>query len=170
MAYISILGNQVEINPKNSTLESTLDDKGRVVIPASFRDYYSGKLVITRGVEHCLWVMTTAAYEKFLTNFKKSSEELNFSTATKKSFYRHHETTAQYVEIDSKTGRIPISAALRAYASLTKDCMVVDFKNYLEIWNAELNRAYMEEVQAVTKDIHEKLLGQVDLFSDGGQV
>jgi len=159
----------VEINPKKGTLESTLDDKGRVVIPVSLRDYYSGKLVITRGVEHCLWVMTATTYEKYLANFKKTSEELNFSSAIKKSFYRHHETTAQHVEIDPKTGRIPINAALRSYASLTKDCLVVDFEKYLEIWNAELNRAFMEEVQAINKDIHEKQLGQVDLFSDGGQ-
>jgi len=159
----------VEINSKKGTLESTLDDKGRVVIPASLRDFYSGKLVITRGVEHCIWVMTAAAYEKYLANFKKSSKELNLSEAVKESFYRHHETTAQHVEIDPKTGRIPINAALRSYASLTKDCLVVDFRKYLEIWNAELNRAFMEEVQAVRKNIHEKLLGQVDLFSDGGQ-
>ena len=159
----------MEINPKKGTLESTLDDKGRVVIPASLRDYYSGKLVITRGVEHCLWVMTAAAYEKFLENFKKTSKEMNFSEVTKESFYRHYETTAQHVEIDPKTGRIPINASLRLYADLTKDCLVVDFKKYLEIWNAEKNREFMEEVQVKIKNIHEELLGQVDLFSDGGQ-
>jgi MraZ protein len=159
----------VENNPKKGTLESTLDDKGRVVIPASLREFYSGKLVITRGVEHCLWVMTASEYEKYIANFKKASKELNFTSSYIKSFYRHHETTAQHVEIDPKTGRIPINASLRSYASLTKDCLVVNFNNYLEIWNAELNRAFMEEVQAKNKYIHEEMLGQIDLFSDRGQ-
>jgi len=159
----------VENNPKKGTLESTLDDKGRVVIPASLRESYSGKLVITRGVEHCIWVMTASEYEKYLANFKKTSEKLNFTSSYIKSFYRHHETTAQHVEIDPKTGRIPINASLRLYASLEKDCLVVDFKKYLEIWNAERNRTFMEEIQAKNKYIHEEMLGQVDLFSDGGQ-
>jgi MraZ protein len=169
VAYLIFQGNQVENNPKKGTLESTLDDKGRVVIPASLRESYTGKLVITRGVEHCLWVMTVAEFEKYLANIKKTGEKLNFKSADIKKIYRHNETTAQHVEIDPKTGRIPINASLREYASLKKDCLVVDFEKYLEIWNAELNREFMEEVQARIKYIHEEMLGQVDLFSDGGQ-
>jgi MraZ protein len=159
----------VEINPKKGTLESTLDDKGRVVIPASLRDLYSGMLVITRGVEHCLWLMTPAAYANFLAKFKKDSRELNLSSEESMAFYRQHVSTAQNVEIDPKTGRIPIPSVLRSYANLTKDCLVVNFKDYLEIWNADLNRAFMEEVQIINKNIHKKLLGHIDFFSDEGQ-
>ncbi|MDR2596213.1 MAG: division/cell wall cluster transcriptional repressor MraZ [Treponema sp.] len=159
----------MEINPKKGTLESTLDDKGRVVIPASLRDYYSGMLMITRGVEHCLWVMTTAAYEKFLEKFKKESKERNLSSEEIMAFYYQHESTAQSVEIDPKTGRIPIPAVLRSYANLTKDCLIVSIKGHLEIWNAELNKAFMDEVQAINKNIHKKLFGQINFFSDEGQ-
>jgi len=159
----------VEINSKKGTFESTLDDKGRVVIPSSLRETYSGMLVITRGVEHCLWVMTTVAYEKFLEKFKKESKEHSLSSEEIKAFYYQHESTAQSVEIDPKTGRIPIPAVLRNYANLTKDCLIVSIQGHLEIWNAELNRIFMDEVQMINKNIHKKLFGQVNFFSDEGQ-
>ena len=156
----------MEFQLKTGTIESTLDDKGRVVIPAPFREHYTGKLVITQGKEECVWVMQAATYQRFLSKFKKKCEEEALSSEEIEAFKYQHESTAFSVEIDPKTGRIPVPAFLRSYANLTKDCLVVSVNNHLEIWNADYNKKFMEEVRIINKNTHKKLLGKVNFFSD----
>jgi len=153
---------------KTGTFESTLDDKGRVVIPALLRERYTGKLVATQGTEKCVWVMPSETYEKLLLKFKKirKDDSLTLSSEEIDAFLYQHESSAFTVEIDPKTGRIPVPAFLRTYANLSKDCMVVSVNNHLEIWNTEYNRVFMEEVRIINKNTHKKLLGKVNLFSD----
>jgi MraZ protein len=159
----------VEFRLKTGTIESTLDDKGRVVIPAPFREYYPGKLVITQGKEECVWVMKEATYQKFLSRFKEKCKEENLSFEEIEAFKYQHESTAFSVEIDPKTGRIPIPAFLRSYANLTKDCLVVSVDNHLEIWNADNNKKFMEEVRILSKNALRKFDAKVNLFSDEGE-
>lgn len=154
---------------QTGTFESTLDDKGRVVIPAPLRERYTGKLVITQGKELCVWVMTAVIYENLLLKFKKKCHEKALSSEEIEAFQYQHESTAFPVEIDQKTGRIPIPAFLRSYANLTKDCLVISINGHLEIWNAEFNKTFMEEVRLINKNTHKKLLGQVNFFSDGDE-
>ena len=147
----------MEFQLKTGTIESTLDDKGRVVIPAPFREHYTDKLVITQGKEECVWVIRATTYQKFLSKFKKKCEEEAISPKQIEAFKYQHESTAFSVEIDPKTGRIPIPAFLRSYAKLTKDCLVVSVSNHLEIWNADSNKKFMEDVRLINKDTHEKI-------------
>jgi len=166
VALIWKLGNQVEFELKTGTFESTLDDKGRVVIPASLRDRYTGKLVITQGKEKTVWIIPSATYEKLLLKFKKGLEDNNLSSEEIEAFMYQHESTAFSVEIDTKTGRIPVPAFLRSYANLSKECLIVSINNHIEIWNADLHRTFMEEVRLINKNTHKKLLGKINLFSD----
>jgi MraZ protein len=152
------------------TFESTLDDKGRVVIPAPLREHYTGKLVITQGKELCVWVMTMAAYEHFIATFKRESKENNWTYDEIEAFQYQHLSTANPVDIDPKTGRIPIPAILRNYANLTKDCLVVRKNGHLEIWNAELNKIFMEEVRLINRNTHKKMEGRVSFFINEGSV
>ena len=154
----------MELVLQTGTIESTLDDKGRVVIPASFRDRYTGKLVITQGTEKCVWVMTPAAYIHFIETNKKESIENNWSADEIDAFEYQYESAASYVDMDVKTGRIPIPSILRTYANLIKDCYVVMLKGHLEIWNQELNKTFMEEVRLINKDTHKKTRGRVSVF------
>ena len=156
----------MEFQLNSGTFDSTLDEKGRVVIPAFLRDKYSEKIVVTQGVENCVWVLTIPTFENLLKKFKKESKERNLSSEEIEAFYYQHESPARLVEIDPKTGRIPIPVNLRNYAQLTKDCLVVSIKNHLEIWNTELNKAFMDEVRLLNKGIHKKMLGQVNFFSE----
>jgi len=156
----------MEFELQTGTFESTLDNSGRVVIPLSLRERYTGKLVITQGKEKCVWVMKSAIYEKFLSKFKKKCEENALSSEEIEAFQYQHESTAFSVEIDSKNGRIPVPAFLRSYANLTKDCLVVSVNNHLEIWNADYNKEFMEEVRLINKNTHKKLLGKVNFFSN----
>ena len=156
----------MEFQLQTGTFESTLDDKGRVVIPAPLRDLYTGKLVITQGKELCVWVMQSATFQRFLSKFKKKCAEKALSSEEIEAFQYQHESTAFSVEIDPKTGRIPIPAFLRTYANLTKNCLVVSVNNHLEIWNEDYNKNFMEEVRLINKNTHKKLLGKVNFFSD----
>lgn len=147
----------MEFVGQTGTFESTLDEKGRVVIPVSLRDSYTGKLKVMRGVEFCIWVMTSAAYENFMVKFKKERKIQGLSSEEIQAFQYQHESTTQTVEIDPKSGRIPVPAALRTYANLTRDCLVVSINGHLEIWNAELYTSFMNEIQAINKNIHRKM-------------
>ena len=151
---------------QTGTFESTLDEKGRVVIPASLRDCYTGELVITQGKELCVWVMTAVVYENLLKKFKKKIAEHALSSEEIEAFQYQHESTAFSVRIDPKTGRIPIPVFLRSYAQLDKNCLVISINNHLEIWNANENKTFMEEVRQINKNTHKKLLGKVNFFSD----
>ena len=156
----------MELTLQTGTIESTLDDKGRVVIPAPFRDLYSGKLVITQGTELCVWVMTPAAYKHFIDTNKKESLENNWTADEIEAFEYQYESAAANVEMDPKTGRIPVPSILRTYANLIKDCYVVRLKGHLEIWNKDFNRTFMEEVRQINKSTHKKTRGRVSVFLD----
>jgi len=169
VAYTRKLGKIVELVLHTGTFESTLDDKGRVVIPASLRDRYSGTLVIMQGKELCVWVMRPATYEHFMSTFKKQSIEEGWNAEEIEAFQYQHESTAFTVEVDPKTGRIPIPAICRTYANLTKDCLVISINGHLEIWNAELNKAFMEEVRQINKNTHKKMLGKINFFAGEGE-
>jgi MraZ protein len=151
----------VESLRPTGTVPSTLDDKGRVVIPAQFRDIYTGSLIILRGAERCAWLMTIDTYNDYLENFYKKSKKKGFSPKQIKYFKYQHESTAHEVAVDPKTGRIQIPPVLRSYANLTKECLVVNIDGHLEIWNSDYHESFMNEVQSFTKDIHEI----IDCFS-----
>jgi MraZ protein len=156
----------VEAQLQTGTFESTLDDKGRVVIPASLRDHYSGELVLTQGEENCVWIMTAKAYEVFQKKLSDLPESLNYDEFS--AFQYLYKAPVKKVEIDPKTGRIQIPSALRFYASLTTDCLVLSINGHLEVWNSDAYRAFMNETRLKVKEAMKKL-GRVNFFPEGGQ-
>ena len=155
----------MEFALQTGTFESTLDDRGRVVIPVTLREQYTGNLVITQGKEKSVWIMQYSKFEKMLQKFKQYYKENNLSSEEIEAFCYQHESTAFLVEIDSKTGRIPVPAFLRSYASLSKDCLVVNINKRIEIWNTDNHQTFMEEVRQINKNIHKKLHGIVNFYS-----
>lgn len=153
---------------QTGTFESTLDDKGRVVIPASLRDLYTGNLVITQGLESCVWIMTSAVYKDFLKTLDNLDDTLSYEEI--EAFRYQHEAPARPVEIDPKTGRIPVPAALRSYAKLSKDCFVLSIDEHLEVWNKDEYSAFSDVKQSVAKEAKKKLAGKVALFPKRGQI
>ena len=147
------------------TFQSTLDDKGRVVIPAPLRDRYHGELVITQGREFCVWIMTGKTFEKFLETLENTASSLDNEEYM--AFQYQHVAPAQIAEIDQKSGRIPVPSAIRSYARLSKDCLILSINGHLEIWNAEAYRSYMQEMQLKAKEAMRKL-GPVHFFPKEG--
>ena len=112
--------------------DSTLDDKGRVSIPVRFREQFQGKLIITRGLDPCVWVMTPAAWE----NLRKNLSDAAVFPPEAIRFYK--DTLIDMndeVKLD-KVGRIAIPSALRIYANLTKECLVVSGGDRMAIWDS----------------------------------
>lgn len=126
---------------KAGTADSTLDDKGRVSIPVRFREYFQGELIITRGSEHCAWIMTPAVWERFERTIR-NSEVLN--SQQRLILEANHLNEAQLVELD-KAGRIAIPPRIRRYANLTKNCLVIRSEDRLYIWDSAVYDAYQTE-------------------------
>ncbi len=124
-----------------------LDDKGRLFLPAKFRDELSGGVVITKGQEHCLYVFTRAA-------FSTKAEELQNASLTSRSArdYGRMFFSSAYDELPDKTGRVSIPAGLRQYAGLDRDCAVIGANTRLEIWDAQAWAAYESEQEPAFAD------------------
>jgi MraZ protein len=124
-----------------------LDDKGRLFLPAKFRDELAGGVVITRGQERCLYVFTRAA-------FAAKAEELQNAPLGQKAArdYGRMFFSSASDEIPDKTGRVTLPQPLREYAGLTKDCVVIGANTRLEIWDAAAWAAYEAEQEQAFSD------------------
>lgn len=110
----------------------TLDDKGRISLPSKMRGSLSDNvLIMTKGVNNCVWVFTPAEWEKFFDKYIKREVSLNRQLAIQRHFY----APKTEVEID-KAGRIAVPPSLREYAGLSRDCKILEVVNSLEIWDS----------------------------------
>ena len=115
-----------------------LDDKGRLILPAKFREQLAEGVVVTKGQERCLFVFTAAAF------VAKAAGQAAPETKAGRDFQRLLFAGASD-EVPDRTGRITLPAHLRAYAGLTRDCVVTGVNDHLEIWDAETWRTYEAE-------------------------
>jgi MraZ protein len=130
-----------------------LDDKGRLILPAKFRDELSAGLVLTKGQERCLYVFP-------LTEFGRITEALRTAPVTAKAvrdYSRVFFASASDEEPD-KQGRITIPQSLRDYAGLQRDCVVIGANTRLEIWDAAAWDAYLEQQEDAFSDASEEVL------------
>ncbi|TDL98780.1 transcriptional regulator MraZ [Macrococcus brunensis] len=130
-----------------------MDVKGRLIIPARFRDELSEHFVITRGLDRCLFGYTHAEWHKI-------EEKLTALPITKKDarkFMRLFFSGAVEVELD-KQGRINIPANLRAYAGLSKECIVIGVSSRIEIWDRTEWQKFNEETEPHYSEIAEELV------------
>ena len=112
-----------------------LDDKGRLILPAKFREQLAGGVVITKGQERCLFVFTADAFAA------KAASREEPTTKSARDYSRIFFASA-FDETPDRTGRVTVPAGLRTYAGLTRDCVVIGANTHLEIWDAETWRAY----------------------------
>ena len=133
----------------------TIDDKGRIIIPAKFRDELGSNFIVTRGIESCLFVYPNK-------NWDQICEKLNSLPFTRKDarvFSRFFMSGATNVELD-KQGRINISAPLINHANLTKDCVIIGTGDRLEIWSKEDWDSFFNSNKDSMSDIAENLFNE----------
>lgn len=131
----------------------TVDAKGRMIVPAKFRDGLGDTFVVTRGLDKCLF-----AYP--MNEWKIIEEKLKQLPLTKKdarAFTRFFFSGAIECEVD-KQGRINIPPTLRTYAELEKECTVIGVSERVEIWDSEKWEGYMVESEDSFSEIAEGLL------------
>lgn len=109
-----------------------LDTKGRVSIPAKFRDDLGSSFIVTKGLDNCLFIYSKSEWETFETKLKT----LPLTNPNARNFIRFFFSGATECELD-KQGRINIPQNLRDYAGLTKEVYLIGVSTRVEIWNKE---------------------------------
>jgi len=106
-----------------------LDDKGRITIPSKFREELGENIIITRGLEDCLFIYSESEWNKVVSKLKT----LPFTKKDARSFTRMFLSGATDALFD-KQGRIKINLPLIDYAGLFKECIIIGVNDRLEIW------------------------------------
>ncbi|GHV26537.1 transcriptional regulator MraZ [Spirochaetia bacterium] len=138
----------------NGEYKITLDDKGRVSLPTKIRAALEDNaIMLTKGEDGCLWLYPMDEWKALIQQVRGSSSPFK---ADSRILKRRLIGPAQDVEID-KAGRIAVPQTLREYADLTRDCIVLGQDNYVEIWNADRYKAYLDESEEEYKTASERL-------------
>jgi MraZ protein len=134
------------------TYTPKIDDKGRLFLPAKFREDLADGLVVTRGQERCLTVWS-------MSDFSRLTDRLREAPVTNKGTrdYVRMLFAAASQEIPDKQGRINIPSVLREYASLQKDVMVIGAMNRIEIWDPASWAEYSQEQEQVFSDLSDEV-------------
>lgn len=130
-----------------------VDDKGRIFLPAKFRENLAGGIVMTRGQEHCLYVFPKDDFfqkaERWRTAPMSNKEARDYLRA-----FLHGASQ----EVPDRQGRVTIPPVLRAYADLGRECVVSGALDKLEIWPKDRYEAYIADVETVFADASEEVL------------
>ncbi|EHK86679.1 division/cell wall cluster transcriptional repressor MraZ [Saccharomonospora azurea] len=130
-----------------------LDDKGRLTLPAKFRDALAGGLMITKGQDHCLFVFPRAEFEQLA----RKVAEAPFTNEAVRAYQRYLFAGTDEQRPDGQ-GRIAIAPELRRYAGLTKECVVIGAITRLEIWDARTWETYLEKHEDSYASAQEEIL------------
>lgn len=107
-----------------------IDPKGRVIMPAKFRENLGEKFVVTKGLDHCLFVYPNEEW----AIFEEKLRSLPLTSKDARAFIRFFFAGASECELD-KQGRILIQSNLRDYAKLEKDLVIIGVSTRVEIWS-----------------------------------
>lgn len=135
------------------TYSPRLDEKGRLILPAKFRDELAEGLVITKGQERCLYVWSTA-------EFARITEQMRQAPVTSKAArdYMRVFFAGASDEAPDKQGRVTIPPALRSYAGLDRDCVVIGANTRVEVWDAQAWERYLGEQEQAFAELSEEVL------------
>ena len=125
------------------TYAPKLDEKGRVILPAKFRDELAGGMVVTRGQERCLYVFSQREFETIHEKMRQAP----VTSKQTRDFMRLFLSGANQ-ETPDKQNRVTIPANLRDYAGLDRDLTVIGAGNRAEIWNTEALNAYYDNTES----------------------
>jgi MraZ protein len=130
-----------------------LDDKGRLFLPAKYREDLAGGVVITKGQERCLYVFPAA-------EFGRITQALRAAPVTAKAVrdYSRVFFASASDEVPDKQGRITIPPALRQYAALQRDCVVIGANTRLEIWDERAWESYLSDQEDAFSAASEEVL------------
>ncbi len=132
--------------------EHTLDEKKRVSLPKSFRTSLGKKMVMTRGLDNCLFMYPRSNWEKVAAKL----QELSFAQADTRGFNRFILSGAAEVEVDG-AGRILIPDHQKQFAGLKKNVIFAGVSDRVEIWDAAIWKEYKKRIEKQADQMAEKL-------------
>ncbi|MCR4600271.1 MAG: division/cell wall cluster transcriptional repressor MraZ [Clostridia bacterium] len=121
----------------SGTYQHSIDQKGRIIIPARFREALSHGFVLTRGLDKCLFIYPASEWEAF-------SAKLNSIPMTMKegrSFKRYFFANAVECQLD-KQGRVTIPPVMRGFAGIDKDLVTIGVNERIEVWSKDEWESY----------------------------
>jgi MraZ protein len=126
-----------------------LDEKGRLILPAKYRDELADGLVITRFQERCLAIWPIQTFVEVAQSVRSTSSSQQVRD------YQRMLASGASDETPDKQGRITIPPHLRSYAGLDKDCVVVGAINRVEVWDAAAWQSYSEQKESAYAELNE---------------
>ena len=134
----------------------TIDEKNRVSLPVKFRKKMGKKIIITPGLDQCLFLFTLKDWEKVSKKLSNSDSDLSFLKSDKRSFNRYMFGRAAEAEVDA-IGRILIPDFLKERIKPTGKVAVIGVEDRVEIWNDKVWAQYQETVEKQANQLAEKL-------------
>ncbi|MDQ4489751.1 division/cell wall cluster transcriptional repressor MraZ [Sinomonas sp. ASV486] len=125
------------------TYSPRLDEKGRLILPAKYRDELAEGLVLTRGQERCIYVFSQKEFERV----HEQMREAPISSRQARDYLRVFLSGASD-EVPDKQGRVTIPQNLRKYAGLDRDLAVIGVGTRAEIWDAQAWEDYLSEKES----------------------
>ena len=132
--------------------QHSLDDKGRMAVPAKFRSLLKGGAVVTRGLDNCLFLYPKKQWNVLAVKLSN----LPISQGKARAFSRLMLAGAMDVEFDNQ-GRITLPEYLRKFAGLNKKSIIAGLYDRLEIWDETAWNTYKEGMEKQSNDIAETL-------------
>lgn len=135
------------------TFEVKLDAKGRLILPAKYRDQLQGGLVMTRGQEHCIYVFP-------LSEFERMHEQMRQAPLTSKDArgYLRVFLSGAVDDIPDKQGRVLIPAILRKFAGLNREIVVIGAGARLEIWDSQAWETFLQNEETAFADREDEVV------------
>ena len=130
----------------------TIDSKGRLILPAKFREELGDTFVITKGLDNCLFIYSRTEWAVMEEKIKK----LPLAKPEARAFVRFFFSGAAEVECD-KQGRILVPNNLREFGGLDKDVIVLGVSSRIEIWDKETWENYSSEIAPTVAQMAEQL-------------
>ena len=134
----------------------TIDEKNRVSMPAKFRKELGKKIIITPGLDSCLFIFTNKEWEKVSARLSDAENDLSFLKADQRSFNRYMFGRAAEVEMDS-IGRILIPDFLKDRINLKNTAAIIGVGDRVEIWNDKVWSQNQEVVAKQAGELAENL-------------
>jgi len=125
------------------TYTPRMDDKGRLILPAKYREELAEGLVLTRGQERCIYVFSAEEFQ----NVHRQMRQAPLTSRQARDYIRVFLSGASD-EVPDKQGRVTIPPGLREYAGLDREVTVIGAGDRAEIWDTAAWNAYLEEKES----------------------
>jgi MraZ protein len=130
----------------------TIDAKGRIIVPAKFREALGDEFVVTKGLDGCLFVYSQESWKAF----EEKLQSLPLTNKNSRQFARFFLAGAALCEVD-KQGRILLPQLLRDFAGLEKEAVLVGVANRVEIWSKDRWHECIEDYDSDMDEVAENM-------------